>query len=247
MRALVTGASRGIGRAVALALLREDGARLALGVRDPASVTSLLTAASGSVALQVDLRDPAQSAGLVERAWAALGGLDVVINCAGIVYYTAAAELTRAELLEQLEVNFLAPLAISQDAARRMRDGGGGVIVNVASTLGFQPAPLTAAYGAAKAALIAWTRALALEFGSQRVRVNAVAPGIIDTDMIRAPRAAGLSGEQLEKQLDGLRQLQPLGRLGSAEEVADAVMFLVRNEFATGSVLVLDGGLTLAH
>jgi 3-oxoacyl-[acyl-carrier protein] reductase len=247
MRALVTGASRGIGRAVALALLREEGARLALGVRDPASVTSLLRAASGSVALQVDLRDPAQSAGLVERAWAALGGLDVVINCAGIVYYTAAAELTRAELLEQLEVDFLAPLAISQDAARRMRDAGGGVIVNVASTLGLQPAPLTAAYGAAKAALIAWTRALALEFGTQRVRVNAVAPGIIDTDMIRAPRAAALSGEQLEKQLDGLRQLQPLGRLGSAEEVADAVMFLVKNEFATGSVLVLDGGLTLAH
>jgi 3-oxoacyl-[acyl-carrier protein] reductase len=247
MRALVTGASRGIGRAVALSLLDEADARLALGVRDPASVTALLTAADGSLALPVDLSDPAQSAGLVERAWLALGGLDVVINCAGIIHYTAAAELSRAELLEQLELDFLAPWAISQAAARRMRDAGGGVIVNVASTLALRPAPLTAAYAAAKAALIASTRALALELAPQRVRVNAVAPGIIDTDMIRAPRAAGLDPAGLERQLDGLRRLHPLGRLGTVEEVADAVMFLVKNEFATGTVLVLDGGLTLAH
>jgi NAD(P)-dependent dehydrogenase (short-subunit alcohol dehydrogenase family) len=249
MRVLVTGASRGIGRAVASALLQR-GDTVALAVRDPASVAPLLAAAPGSVALPVELRRQDEVATLVARACAALGGIDGLVNCAGIVRYTASDLLERDELMEQLEVNFIAPLTLCQHAANAMRAAGsGGAIVNLASTLALKPAPLTAAYASSKAALIAWTRTLALEYGAERIRVNAVAPGIVDTDMIRVIRGTtptAADAQKLEAQLDELRKLHVLGRLGTAQEVADAVLYLLSAKFVTGSVLVIDGGLTLA-
>jgi NAD(P)-dependent dehydrogenase (short-subunit alcohol dehydrogenase family) len=249
MKALVTGASRGIGRAVAQALL-DSGAKVALAVRDETSVAALLAAAPAALALRVDLHHHDETASLVERASAALGGLDVLVNCAGIVRYSALGAVSRAELMEQLEVNFVAPFTLSQCAAGQMRGTGGGVIVNVASTLGLRPAPQTAAYSASKAALISLTRSLALEFARDGVRVNAVAPGVIDTDMVRVLRAvpgasAGDAAAQLEAQLSRLRELHPLHRLGTPEEVAQAVLFLIGAKFVTGTVLVADGGLLL--
>jgi NAD(P)-dependent dehydrogenase (short-subunit alcohol dehydrogenase family) len=163
MKALVTGASRGIGRAVVDALCA-TGADVALAVRDVASVPPLV-AARGTL-LSVDLRDEAQTETLVERALTALGGLDVLVNCAGVVHYDFLPGVSRARLMEQLEVNFVAPFVLSQRAAAHMRTAGGGAIVNVASTLGLRPAAQTAAYAASKAALISLTRSLALEFGA---------------------------------------------------------------------------------
>jgi NAD(P)-dependent dehydrogenase (short-subunit alcohol dehydrogenase family) len=174
--------------------------------------------------------------------------------------------------MEQLEVDFVAPFVLSQRAAAQMRAAGGGVIVNVASTLAFSPAPLTAAYAAAKAALISMTRSLALELAKSGVRVNAVAPGVVDTEMVRVLRddgetVAGLGAdpvqprspaavehaaapahsdvERIEAQLDGLRALHPLGRLGTPEDVVEAVRYLIGAKFVTGTVLVVDGGLSL--
>jgi NAD(P)-dependent dehydrogenase (short-subunit alcohol dehydrogenase family) len=253
LKALVTGASRGIGRAVAQALL-DGGAKVALAVRDEADVAPLLAAAPAALALGVDLRREDQTASLVDRASAALGGLDVLVNCAGIVRYNALGAVSRTELMEQLEVNFVAPFTLSQRAACQMRGTGGGVIVNVASTLGLRPAPQTAAYSASKAALISLTRSLALEFARDGVRVNAVAPGVIDTDMVHVLRPApgmsanagsGDAAAQLEAQLSHLRELHPLGRLGTPDEVAQAVLFLISATFVTGTVLVADGGLSL--
>ena len=246
MRVLVTGASRGIGRAVASALLR-DRARVALAVRDPGAVAPLLAASPSAVAVPVDLLDAAQTESLVDRACAELGGLDALVNCAGIVHYTPLAQLTRAQLLEQLEVNFVAPCVLSQRAALQMRASGqGGAIVHVASTLGVKPAPDTAAYAATKAALISLTQSLALEFGVDRVRVNALAPGVIDTDMIRAARSAsGTDSLTPEAQLERLRGLHLLQRLGTPADVAEAVLYLLHAEFVTGTVLTVDGGLLL--
>jgi NAD(P)-dependent dehydrogenase (short-subunit alcohol dehydrogenase family) len=251
MKALVTGASRGIGQAVAKALLAA-GARVALAVRDPSSVAQLLAAAPGSLALTADLRRAADTETLVERAHGALGGLDVLVNCAGIVHYNAIPCVSRAELMEQLEVNLVAPFVLAQHAAAHMRGAGGGAIVNVASTLGLKAAPQTAAYAASKAALISLTQALALEFGADQVRVNAVAPGVIDTDMVRVVRdpQPGASeqalNQQLDTQLEALRQMHVLRRLGTPDDVADAVLYLLRAKFVTGTVLVVDGGLLLA-
>lgn len=234
MKVLLTGASRGIGRAVAEALVAR-GEQLALAVRDSTSVAQLVAAGQGSLTLPMDLRDRSFRATLVPSAIAALGGLDALINCAGIVEYLAVAELREDSLREQFEVNFFAAAELSQQAALHMQANGGGVIINVASTLGLRTAPLTAAYSASKAALISWTRSLAIEFGRAGVRVNAIAPGVIDTDMVR--------GARKPEELAQLAGLHALGRLGTAEEVAHAVLYLLDATFVTGSVLVVDGGL----
>jgi len=245
-RVLLTGAARGIGYAIAEALVARR-AQLALAVRDPGSeaVRGLLERAPGSVALSLDLRVRSQTLHVVERACDALGGLDVLINCAGIVRYAPLSELSAEALDEQFEVNFFGPSLLAKDAAQRMGGAGGGVIVNVASTLGLRPAPLTAVYAASKAALLSFTRSLALEYGAAGVRVNAVAPGVIDTDMIRASRTPDAHGPDAQAQLAQLAQLHVLGRLGTPEEIAQAVLYLVDASFVTGTVLVADGGLLL--
>lgn len=251
MRVLVTGASRGIGRALARSL-HARGARLALSARTLASLRDVIAETPGSVGLQAELSEPAQVETLVPRAKEALGGLDAFVHCAGIVRYTPALEVTREELDEQLAVNFGAAFRLSQQvAAELVAAGSGGAIVNVASTLAMSPAVGTAAYAASKAALIAWTRSLALEVAPHQVRVNAVAPGIVDTDMVRVVRNPGgpLSTQEREQRLSAqmreLAALHPLGRLATVEEVAEAVVYLLHATFVTGTVLVIDGGLSL--
>jgi NAD(P)-dependent dehydrogenase (short-subunit alcohol dehydrogenase family) len=223
MKVLLTGASRGIGRAIAEALCARQ-ALLACAVRDvsAASLRELLLRSPGSQALPVDLLDRVSTQTLVDRAWDALGGLDVVINCAGIVRYAALSELAPSDLYEQFEVNCFAPMWIARAAALRLAAQGGGAIVNVASTLGLKPAPQTAAYAASKAAL--------------------------QTEMVRVarPTQTGAPPLSIDAQLAQLRSLHPLGRLGTPAEIAQAVLYLVDAQFVTGSVLVADGGLLLA-
>jgi 3-oxoacyl-[acyl-carrier protein] reductase len=249
---LVTGASRGIGRAVARQL-HARGARLALSARTLASLSDVLAETSGSVGLPAELGDAAEVDALVPRAIEAIGGLDGFVHCAGIVRYRPALEVTRAELEAQLAVNFTSAFRLSQQVASELvAAGSGGSIVHVASTLATNPAAGTAAYAASKAALIAWTRSLALELAPDAIRVNAVAPGIIDTDMVHVLRSAEAEpmpeaerATRISEQLATLAALHPLGRLGSAEEVAQAVCYLLEATFVTGTVLVVDGGLTL--
>ena len=252
MRVLVTGASRGIGRAVAQRL-HARGHALALSARTAAHLESTLAELPGARAVAAELTRDDEVDSLVPRAVAALGALDAFVHCAGIVRYGPALEITRADLDVQLRVNFVAGFALTQAASRVMlAAGSGGAIVHVASTLGLRPAIGSAAYAASKAALIASTRAFALELAPHRVRVNAVAPGIVDTDMVRVVRAADRdsltpeqTAERLAVQMKALAALHPLGRLGTVEEIAEAVEYLLGAEFVTGSVLVVDGGLTL--
>jgi NAD(P)-dependent dehydrogenase (short-subunit alcohol dehydrogenase family) len=252
VRVLVTGASRGIGRAVARRL-HARGAKLALSARTLAHLSDVIAETPGSVGVQAELSESSQVQTLVPRAKQALGGLDAFVHCAGIVRYTPALEITPSELEAQLAVNFTSAFTLGQQIARELAAAGsGGAIVNVASTLATNPAEGTAAYAASKAALIAWTRALALELAPHQVRVNAVAPGIIDTDMIHVLRGvdpAALPEAEHEArvaaQLGRLAALHPLGRLGTPDEVAEAVIYLLEAKFVTGTVLVVDGGLTL--
>jgi 3-oxoacyl-[acyl-carrier protein] reductase len=133
-----------------------------------------------------------------------------------------------------------------QAAARHMQAGS---IVVLASTLAFRSAPTTSAYAASKAALLSAAKSAALEL-APRIRVNALAPGVVDTDMVRVPRRALGANEDaapvLAEQLEALRKLHPLGRLGTAEEVAEAALYLLEASWLTGSVLTIDGGLTLS-
>lgn len=253
-KVLVTGASRGIGKAVAQRLL-DDGAQVALVARDVDALEQVAKAHSRAVALPADLQDPGQAAQLVRRTADVLGGIDGLVNCAGVVRYTRVGEVSVEELRLQLAINLEAPFLIGQQAAMRMiSDGVAGSIVSVGSTLARHPARATSGYGASKAALEGMTRSFAHELAEHGIRVNALALGVVDTDMVRAPRpgwhgfATGNRARvsAVDRQLRELQELHPLGRLGTPDDVADSVLFLLRTPWMTGSVVTLDGGLSVA-
>ena len=247
-RYLVTGASRGIGAAVVDALARRGDRVMAFG-RDEAALRAVAQPHRKKVWVAVgDLRHARARDRLVGKAVDALGGLDVLVQCAGVVRYEGVGGIGEDALREQLDVNLVGPLMLAQSAVEPLSESR-GAIVNVTSTLAARPAPGTAAYAATKAAMVAWTKTFAAEL-APRVRVNAVAPGVVDTQMIRQVRLA--PGEAMPEdpvtriadQLEALRGLHPLGRLGDPRDVAEAVLYLLDAQWVTGSVLTVDGGLT---
>ena len=247
-RVLLTGASRGIGKAIARVLVAR-GARLAVVGRDRATLAAAVADSGEHALLVADLADPDAAPACVERAVRALGGLDAFVSCAGVVKYASVADTVPEALAQQLTVNFSAPFAMARSAIEPLRAAGGGAMVFVASTLGLAPAPLTAAYSASKAALISACKSLALELAPDGIRVNAVAPGVVDTAMVHVLRPGGASGAEpeaaLRAQLEALRRLHPLGRLGRPEDIAESVLYLLSAAFVTGTVLPVDGGLLL--
>jgi NAD(P)-dependent dehydrogenase (short-subunit alcohol dehydrogenase family) len=229
--AIVTGAGSGIGAAVARRLTADE-ADVSLGdVNLEAAEAVAAEVGAGAVAL--DVRDEAQVA-------AATDGVDVLVNVAGIGS-TANAPDTTLEVWEDVfAVNARGTFLCCKHAIPGMAARGGGSIVNVASVAGLVGLRNRAAYCASKGAVIALTRALAVDHAADRIRVNAVAPGTVDTPWVR--RLVEDAGESL----DALRARQPLGRLGTPEEIADAVAYLLGAAFVTGTILVADGGLTAA-
>ena len=227
-RALVTGGGSGIGAAVARRLAAE-GATVVVADLDPHSVAQEL----GAEAVELDVRDEAQVARAVTN-------LDVLVNVAGIGSTTNAPD-TPLELWENVfAVNARGTFLCCKHAVGGMRDRGGGSIVNVASIAGLVGLRNRVAYSASKGAVIALTRALAVDHVADGIRVNAVAPGTVDSPWVRR------LVEDVGESLDALRARQPLGRLGLPDEIAEAISYLVSAEFVTGSVLVIDGGLTAA-
>ena len=229
MRALVTGASRGIGRAIAEALLAR-GDRVVGVARSRASLAHLNPPAGFGLA--ADLSDAEAGEACVERAAELLGGLDAVVLAAGIAEHRPLAELSTQSLELQLQVNFITPLRMARAAVPALETHG--AILFVGSTLGLYPAAGTVAYAASKAAVHAATRALAAEL-APAVRVNAVAPGAVDTDMIRARPA---------DEVDAIIDRYPLG-LGRPQDIAEAALYLLDAPWVTGTLLTIDGGGTL--
>lgn len=246
-RVIITGASRGIGLATAK-LLSGQGAKVA-GI---ARTADLGVIGPMGAALALDLSVAADAERAIGAAEEAIGPCDALVLAAGVAEHAPITDVDAARIEKHFALNVRAPLLLCRDFARRLeaRDAK-GTIVLVASTLGIAPARHTSVYAATKGAVIAMTKALAVEL-APRVRVNAVAPGVIDTEMTRAPRLrrgeSMPTGEALKKrqqeQMDALALLHPLGRVGHAEEVAESIAYLLTAEFATGTVLVLDGGLT---
>jgi 3-oxoacyl-[acyl-carrier protein] reductase len=243
--ALVSGATRGIGRAIAERLIREGRSVVAVA-RDGAALAALAEQHPGRVsALAVDLAEPGAAEWAMDEALRIAGRLDELVCAAGIVRYAALGKVSRDDLAAQLEVNLVAPYMMAQRAAVHMRERGAGALLFISSTLGTKPAHDTSAYAASKAGVLAITRSFALEFAPQ-VRVNALAPGVIDTDMIRVPRTAKPGEPQfLEEKLEDLRALHLLGRLGSVDDVAQAALYLLDASWVTGTVLTIDGGLSV--
>lgn len=239
--ALVTGGSRGIGRAIAAELARR-GARVAVHFNQDAraaeaTVSELL--GDGHVALRADLGDTTAAPALVEAAIEALGRIDVLVNNAGIFVehppLQVEFERWREAWVDTISVNLVGPAHLCYAAARHMVAAGGGRIVNVSSRGAFRGEPDAPAYGASKAGLNALSQSLAKALAPHGVYVTVVAPGWVETDMA-AEHLASAEG-------DAIRAQSPLNRVAKPEEVARAVAFLATpgSEFLTGCVLDVNG------
>ena len=240
-RVLITGGSRGIGRAVAEAFAVR-GARVAIAFnrnRRAADEVLAALAGAGHLALPGDLTDPGHAQSVVAQTVEAFGGLDIVVNNAGIYHFHKVAETDAADWADTwrrtLDTNLVAPAMICHAAARHMIGSGGGKIVNVSSRGAFRGEPDAPAYGASKAGLNAMSQSLAVALAPHGIFVGVVAPGFVDTDMA----AASLAGPDG----DAIRAQSPLGRVARPEEVANAVLFLASDdiEFATGAIIDVNG------
>lgn len=242
-RALLAGSGQGIGRACALALA-EAGARVACVDVDEASaraVAAEIGAAGGeALGMHADVRSRDDVETVAQAAVAALGGVDVCIDIIGEARWGRVLELTDADWDDSFALVLRHVFYLAQSVGRQMVvQGTGGAIVSIASVSGLASAPLHAAYGAAKAGLIALTKTMAVELAAARIRVNAVAPGAILTPRVIARLTA-------ERRAESARAI-PMGRLGQPEEVAKAVVFLASDlaSYVTGQTLVVDGGATV--
>jgi 3-oxoacyl-[acyl-carrier protein] reductase len=238
--ALVTGGSRGIGRAIALELARAGAAvgvnyRAEQGAAD--EVVAEIAAAGGrAAALQADTSDPAQAAALIDACEEALGELDVLVCNAGITRDGLIARLTPEAWSQVIDTNLAGPFYLCQASSRRMLRRKRGSIVLMSSVVGVHGNPGQTNYAASKAGLIGLGKSLARELGSRNIRVNVVAPGYIATELTDV-----LPDEAREAILSST----PLRRLGDVSDVAQAVRFLASDasSFVTGAVLGVDGGL----
>jgi 3-oxoacyl-[acyl-carrier protein] reductase len=233
--ALVTGGSRGIGAAVCRELA-SGGAKVAVNYRSSAAEAEAIAAEIGGIALGGNVADAAAAAVLVEEAEAQLGSLDILVNNAGITRDGLIARMSDEDWRDVQATNIDGTFHTCRAVARGMLKRRSGAIVNMTSYVGVHGNPGQTNYAASKGAIIAFTKALAKELGTRGVRVNAVAPGYIETE---------LTGVLSDEITDFLRSNTPLGRLGSPQDVASAVRFLCSDEasFVTGEVVLVDGGL----
>jgi NAD(P)-dependent dehydrogenase (short-subunit alcohol dehydrogenase family) len=238
-RALVTGSTRGIGRAVAEAMAAA-GARVAVTSRDEAAARAVAAElGGGAVGLGADLSREDGPSTLVGAAVEVLGGLEVLVNNAGMAMVAGAVDLSPADWRRTIELDLSAVFFCSREAARSMLAHGSGSIVNVSSIQAFTPLARRVAYATAKAGVVGMTRALAAEW-APTVRVNAVAPGYVETRMVEELVRAG----RLDAGAVAART--PLGRMARPEEIAAAVVFLASDaaSYVTGETLMVDGGWT---
>lgn len=241
---VVTGGSKGIGRAIALALA-EDGFDVAVAARSPEplekTAREIEERGRRALALPTDVTDPEACRALVERVTGELGGLDVLVNNAGAAPFMSTFESARLEGWEKyFRITFTGAVYCTHAAAQALLSRRGASVINVASVAAFIASPGLTYYAAAKAALVSFTQTLAREWAPQ-VRVNAIAPGFVETDMNVVPRQDPSFHEAIRAQI-------PLGRWGTAEDVAGVARFLASDAatWMTGSVVVIDGGQSLS-
>jgi 3-oxoacyl-[acyl-carrier protein] reductase len=238
--ALVTGGSRGIGRAVVLQL-SQAGLQVAVNYRQGRDAAEELVAhireqGGRAAAFAADVANPDQAERLVEVVQETFGRLDVLVNNAGITRDTLVLRMKRDDWEDVLATNLSGAFYCTKAALRGMVRQRFGRIVNVASVAGLVGNVGQVNYAAAKAGLVGMTKALAKEVASRNITVNAVAPGLIETDLLH---------DMVEAQRNTLLEHIPLGRLGRPEEIAQAVWYLVQADYVTGHVLVVDGGLAM--
>lgn len=239
--ALVTGAAQGIGQGIAEKFLREGADLYLLDVREAElreTAETFRRSSSARIEYAVcDLSDLDAAVAAAEKAWFEMGGIDILINNAGIAFREPFAAISLAHWTKVMDVNVNSMFVLSQSIASKMvARGKGGSIVNMASKNGLAGSSMLAHYNASKGAVVLLTQSMAVELAGQGVRVNAVAPGFIDTPLDR----------KLKEQDSSLNLTArtPMGRLGTIEEVANAFLFLASDDasYITGTTIAVDGG-----
>lgn len=242
-RLIVSGGASGIGLAVArMAVAR--GARVALLDRDTAALADAVRLlGEAALALECDVSDAPAVRTAVDRAAQWLGGVDALVNSAGIDALKSLEATSDEEWARVLAVNLTGPMLVCRAALPHLRAAGGGSIVNIASGAGLRPLPNRTAYCASKAAVIMFGKSLAIETAADGIRVNAVCPGAIDTPLFRTSYE---NADDPERALAEIRERYALGRIAAPEEVAEAVLYLSGPgaSYITGTALAVDGGRT---
>ncbi len=239
--AVITGAGTGIGRAIAQAFIRE-GARVALVGRRKDPLESLVKEAGESaLVLAGDVSKPADIDRILNEAVARFGGVNVLVNNAGILHIGTAEQITEAQWDETFAINVRGLWLLSRAVLPCMRKAGGGSIVNVASVLGVNGARNRACYAASKGAVLLLTKCMAIDHGAENIRVNAICPSFVETDLTaevirKAPDPAAVRRERIG--------VHPIGRLGQPEDIAGLAVYLASDESAwvTGAAMPVDGG-----
>jgi len=240
--ALVTGAARGIGLATAKRLLAEGWSVALLDIDGDTLKSAVAGLAKGdrTLALECDVSDARAVAAAIDELAKRFGRLDALINNAGVAVFASVLETSDADWSRILSVNLSGPFFCTKAAVPLMREHGGGAIVNITSISAVRASTLRSAYGTSKAALAHLTKQLAVELASLGIRVNAVAPGPVDTAMAKAVHTPEIRADY--------HDAIPLNRYGLEEELAEAIFFLSseRSSYITGQVLAVDGGFDAA-
>ncbi len=240
--ALVTGGSRGIGKAIALAFA-ENGANVAFTYKSAASAADEVAKAieakgRKALAIQSDAKNFSEANSVVERVMAQFQRLDILVNNAGITKDTLLMRMSEQDWDDVIDTNLKGAFNFSKAVCKQMMSQREGVIINISSIAGVIGNPGQTNYAAAKAGLIGMTKTLAKELSSRNIRVNAVAPGFVDTDMTE---------KLTPQQKEALMGMIPLKRTAKPEEIASVVLFLASqaSSYVTGQVLCVDGGLVM--
>jgi NAD(P)-dependent dehydrogenase (short-subunit alcohol dehydrogenase family) len=250
-RALITGASRGIGRAIAQRFA-EEGATLFLTATriDALEQTRALAEAHGATVHlhTADVADAAAVAQMVDAALSALGGVDVLVNNAGVYKAARLVDISAEDFDRVMRVNVYGAFQVMQRVLRHMQPRGSGKVVNIASTAGKWGSMNQSAYNASKHALVGLTRCAALEMGAHGINVNAICPGFVETDMLESFREhAAISGVPFEQIMQAGRARAPLKRFLQPREIADMAVFLAsaESDAITGQSMLVDGGMLM--
>lgn len=236
--ALVTGAARGIGLATAKRFLADNWRVALLDIDEPQLAVAMadLDAPTATMSIGCDVAMPGQVAEAIDAVVERFGRLDALVNNAGTAVFKPLLETSYAEWQRVLAVNLDGPFLTTQAAAPVMADNGGGAVVNITSISGLRASTLRVAYGTSKAALAHLTKQQAAELASLGIRVNAVAPGPVETAMAKAVHSPEIRADY--------HDAIPLARYGAEEELAEAIFFLCSEKasYITGQVLAVDGG-----
>ncbi len=236
-RVLITGGSGGIGAAIVRAFSQE-GCQVVFTYHKNISAAKAISNETGATALAVDMENTENIRASVQKAAEILGGIDILVNCAGISQIKLFTDLSDNDIARMVQINFTSVMTVTQTVAPYMIHNHSGRIINIGSMWGKTGASCEVHYSATKSALEGFTKALAKELGPSGITVNCIEPGVIETPM---------NAQLDEETMQGLIDETPLMRLGTPSDVADAVLFFASDKasFITGQILGIDGGFAI--